>query len=218
MVNNPCDHLTFYNHHIKYFTVRQFNIYHPFGGILNHDCQRGAYEYQLVATVEAHTLKAAYMLGQNDFNDTYALLGVRSTSVGDIITDGDLCYFVTGTGFQEIPPTVLQYIDWSNHMETKEQIAQQMLDNPEDYGLLDATPKLTIQTIEQNVVDEDIYSPGEVISILTSNGYKNLGWLNSGIVPPQMDDYTEIYRNRSGSYTIVISPSAKLIYCIDMGD
>ena len=94
-----------------------YQIYHPYGGELNHDCQRGVYEYKQVATVQAYSLPDAFTKAQNDFNPDYEKLGVRSTCIGDIIQCGPLYYMVTGTGFTEVPPTVVQYIDWGNHMK-----------------------------------------------------------------------------------------------------
>jgi hypothetical protein len=118
-----------------------FNIYHPVGGAINHKCERGMYEYEQVATIEAESLLDAYRLAQNDFNDEYSELGYRSTCVGDIITESDdfgnvTHYIIDGIEFIQIPPTVLAYIDWGNHVSYMEHIAQQMLEYPEDYGLI----------------------------------------------------------------------------------
>ena len=112
-----------------------YNIYHPFGGIMNHNCERGLYEYQQVATVEANSLEEAYRLAQNE-NDSYTKNDVRSTSVGDIITSETGHYMVKNIGFYKIPHTVTSFIDWGNHMSNVELIAQQALENPEDYGLI----------------------------------------------------------------------------------
>lgn len=120
-----------------------FNIYHPIGGSINHKCERGVYEYEQVAVVEAVSLEDAYRKAQNHDSE-YSELGVRSTCVGDIITMSDefgtvTHHIVDSFGFIEIPSTVLEYIDWGNHIGYNEhhgQQFQQMLDNPEDYGLL----------------------------------------------------------------------------------
>lgn len=96
----------------------EYIIYHPYGGTLNHACRRGIHEFQRVAIVNANSLEQAYRKGQNDFNEQYASLGLRSTSVGDIITAPDNTHhMVMPVGFQEVPHTVLSYIDWSNHYE-----------------------------------------------------------------------------------------------------
>ena len=96
---------------------KPFRIMHPVGGVLNHDLKRGLYEFEVIYDIEAKSLIHAFRGCQNDFNESYAKLNKRSTSVGDIIIDLDeqICYMITGRGFIEIPPTVAQYIDWSNH-------------------------------------------------------------------------------------------------------
>jgi hypothetical protein len=118
-----------------------FNIYHPLGGFINYRCERGIHEYEQVATVDATSLQEAFTQAQNDFNPEYEELGHRSTCVGDIITQSDEFgnvehYIVESFGFVEVPPTVLGYIDWSLHSVINEYIAEQMLENPEDYGLI----------------------------------------------------------------------------------
>lgn len=109
----------------------EYVIYHPRGGALNHNCERGVYEYGEVARVDATSLKDAFMKSQNDFNDSYLNLGIRSTSVGDIIRKDDIYYMIAGTGFVEVPPTVVQYIDWSNHWDEKDPTD---LYNDQDYA------------------------------------------------------------------------------------
>jgi hypothetical protein len=118
-----------------------FNIYHPVGGAINHKCQRGLYEYEQVAIVEATSLEDAYRKAQNDFNHEYSELAFRSTCVGDIITQSDESgnvehYIVDSFGFVQVPATVLQFIDWGLHSMFNEHMAQQILENPEDYGLI----------------------------------------------------------------------------------
>lgn len=109
-----------------------YKIYHPIGGTINHKCLRGVYEYKRVATVEADCLADAFKQGQNDFNHKYAHLQIRSTCVGDVIYDGELYYYmVCPTGFVEVPPTVVQYIDWGNHMcEMEEEFLYNIDGNP----------------------------------------------------------------------------------------
>lgn len=95
----------------------EYVIYHPVGGAINHNCQRGVYEYEEVGRVDAGCLPDAFLKAQNDFNEEYASHGVRSTCVGDILRCEDLYFMVTGSGFIEVPPTVVQYLDWSNHVK-----------------------------------------------------------------------------------------------------
>lgn len=101
----------------------RYHIYHPKGGLINHACVRGQYEYEHVGTVLAHSLEQAFMRAQNDF-EPWAEYGVRSTCVGDIITHPSkevgafpVCHMIKGVGFTEVPHTVVSYIDWGNHME-----------------------------------------------------------------------------------------------------
>jgi hypothetical protein len=91
-----------------------FTIYHPIDGEMNFQCERGKYEYECIATVEASSLQDAFKKAQNDFNPEYAKLGVRSTSVGDVI-HGNTTNMIKGIGFEEVPFTVISYIDWGNH-------------------------------------------------------------------------------------------------------
>jgi hypothetical protein len=102
--------------------MKTFKILHPVGGVLNHNMERGLYEFEAICAIDAESLEQAFKLSQNDFSDVYASLNKRSTSVGDIIidTDDSVCYMVFGIGFVEIPQTVAQYIDWGNHLESLE--------------------------------------------------------------------------------------------------
>jgi hypothetical protein len=78
------------------------------------------------------------------------------------------------------------------------------------------TPALTLEMVLEG--ETKGYYSREVIEVLEVNGFKQLGWLNGGLVPPALDDWEEVYHNDTGSYCIVISPSTKQIYCVDMGD
>jgi len=96
--------------------VKTFRILHPIGGTINHDLERGLYEYEEIADIKATSLNNAFLLSQNDFSNEYASLNKRSTCVGDIIIDDENNHwFIHGKGFLSIPSTVAQYIDWSNH-------------------------------------------------------------------------------------------------------
>lgn len=79
-------------------------------------------------------------------------------------------------------------------------------------------PELTLSYIFNERVDPDFYYPRHVVELLDANNYESLGWLNDGVFPPMYDDWTEVYQNHSGSYTIIASPSHKQFYCVDMGD
>jgi hypothetical protein len=100
--------------------MKNFRILHPIGGTLNHNMERGLYEYETIQEYfQANSLNDVFRLTQNDFSKTYASLNRRSTSVGDIIIDLDqnIHYMISGKGFIEIPYTVAQYIDWGNHIK-----------------------------------------------------------------------------------------------------
>jgi hypothetical protein len=94
----------------------QYTIHHPFGGVLNTECVRGQHEYQEVAFVHANSLSEAYFKSQNDFNVQYAVLNIRSTSVGDIITDpSGKHHMVKPSGYVEVPGSLLNHVNFSNH-------------------------------------------------------------------------------------------------------
>ena len=99
--------------------MKNFAILHPVGGALNHNMERGLYEFEQVCSIDCTSLGEVFRLSQNDFSERYASLNKRSTSVGDIIVDtnNDIHYMVSGTGFVEIPTTVVAFIDWGNHMD-----------------------------------------------------------------------------------------------------
>ena len=92
-------------------------ILHPVGGSLNNKCERGVFEFEHVALVTADSLEEAFIKAQNEFNEDYANLGHRSTSVGDIIENESKYYMVMPLGFAEVPHTVVTYIDWANHVK-----------------------------------------------------------------------------------------------------
>lgn len=64
-----------------------YDIYHPKGKGLNSFCEMNKYEYILVACVIAKDENEAFKMAQNDFGVSYQKLGIRSTSVGDIIVE-----------------------------------------------------------------------------------------------------------------------------------
>lgn len=57
-------------------------------------------DFKYIGAVMASSLEEAFILSQNDFNEEYAEIGVRSTSVGDMILDGNDFYLVKGIGFE----------------------------------------------------------------------------------------------------------------------
>ena len=96
--------------------MNAYRIYHPVGGVLNTECVRGQHEYEVIADIPAISLHQAYFKSQNDFNDEYALLDKRSTSVGDIIQDPrGKTFMIKPMGFDEVPGNVTRFVDWGNH-------------------------------------------------------------------------------------------------------
>lgn len=95
--------------------MNKYIIYHPKGGLINHQCLRGQYQYEAVGTVTAHSVEDAFLKGQNDYHP-YSEFGVRSTCVGDIICCQDnpdsvfpTCYMIRGMGYDIVPHTVITY-------------------------------------------------------------------------------------------------------------
>ena len=86
-----------------------YKILHPVDGKLNTQCDLASHQYEVIAEVEADSLRDAFYKSQNDFNDEYALANVRSTSVGDIIQHNKTYYMVNGLGFSEISKGMLRY-------------------------------------------------------------------------------------------------------------
>ena len=86
-----------------------YKILHPINGELNSQCDLASFQYEVVVEIEADSLRDAFYRSQNDFNDEYALAGIRSTSVGDIIQHDKYYYMVNGIGFSEIGKNLLRY-------------------------------------------------------------------------------------------------------------
>lgn len=59
-------------------------------------------DFKYIGAVMASSLEEAFILSQNDFNEEYAEIGARSTSVGDMILDGNDFYLVKGIGFEYV--------------------------------------------------------------------------------------------------------------------
>ena len=93
--------------------MKLFTIVHPVDSKMNHDCDKDLFEYTKICNVSAISLNDAFQKAQNDFNDDYSLIDVRSTSVGDIIIDieENKHYMVKGLGFEEIPHSVANYVN-----------------------------------------------------------------------------------------------------------
>lgn len=104
-------------------------IYHPKNGVINHDCKRGLFEYEPIVKLTCNRLEDAFFLAQRGNGgrlNEYRNVKARSTCVGDIIAEcvihnkGNVhttkYFMVMNHGFQEVPFTVITYIDWGNHI------------------------------------------------------------------------------------------------------
>jgi hypothetical protein len=81
--------------------LRTFYVFHPLIGGVNHDCEIEQ-PFIMVATVRAKDLSHAFYKAQN-FQDDYAMMGVRSTCIGDLLMDNsDEVHMVMGRGFKEL--------------------------------------------------------------------------------------------------------------------
>lgn len=84
--------------------MKKYHIYHPQHGSINYACATGCYNYEHVATVEADSIQDAFVKAQNDFNELYERLSLRSTCVGDLIRVDDEIhpYMVMEVGFEPV--------------------------------------------------------------------------------------------------------------------
>ena len=85
-----------------------YTIWHPVGNVINHECSK-EHDYQIVGNVNASTKEQAFIYSQS-FSSQWENKVVRSTCVGDIISDGDKYYIVKGMGFKEILPLTRLHI------------------------------------------------------------------------------------------------------------
>ena len=88
---------------------KSYQIWHPLGNVINHECSLKEHDYQPVGSVMASTKEQAFIYSQA-FSSQWENKSLRSTSVGDIITDGDRYYMVKGMGFKEIVPLTRLHI------------------------------------------------------------------------------------------------------------
>lgn len=79
--------------------MRQFHIFHSTGIHRFNEVQVQPRVY--AGYVEAESLEAAYCHSQNP-GPQWEYANTRSTSVGDVIQDGDSFFMVCGMGFKEL--------------------------------------------------------------------------------------------------------------------
>lgn len=114
--------------------LRKFGVYHPKDGALNYDFKPENYEYEPIALVEAENLVRSFYRAQNGFNKEYALMGRRSTCVGDLITDETNVYMVFSNGYRKINPkselfNTIMELDKALRKPLDDQILNELLDN-----------------------------------------------------------------------------------------
>jgi hypothetical protein len=77
----------------------QYHIFHSTGPDAFEEVEKQPRQY--AGFVTANSLEEAFFLSNND-NSDWAMNGVRSTSVGDVIQQDDKFFMVCGTGFKEL--------------------------------------------------------------------------------------------------------------------
>jgi hypothetical protein len=82
-------------------TIKQFNIFHPLGKKLNNACRLDI-GFGFIGSIKAENYVRSFYESQNDFNPAYQEFRVRSTCVGDVISDGKTVHMVMGSGFKKI--------------------------------------------------------------------------------------------------------------------
>jgi len=118
---------------LKSNIMRQFHIHHSTGKDRFTEVKEQPREY--AGYVEADSLQDAFIKSQNcldgslvDWNKTNPC---RSTSVGDVIQDGDDFYLVKNFGFEPLleSPVVTNPISDQEQLERDMMVAQNVVDN-----------------------------------------------------------------------------------------
>lgn len=102
-----------------------YKVYHPLTGENNTSKLRGI-NYRLVATVNAENAEDAFKMSQNDFNPEYHALGIRNTSIGDILQSRIMektgeCMMVVSGGFDLLSD------DWLNPYQVDKKLGAQLI-------------------------------------------------------------------------------------------
>lgn len=86
------------------------------------------------------------------------------------------------------------------------------------FGVITSIEELPDESTVLKVEFEDHYSHyTAAFDHMIAQGVKHIGWLNSGITPPE-GDYQKVYSNRSGSSCLYCDPVTRIAYSVDMGD
>lgn len=78
---------------------------------------------------------------------------------------------------------------------------------------------LTLDILRDNRIygEDHVFNYTEVHDFLTKEGYKDLGWLNSGIKLPNLPFECQ-FSNYTGSSTLMVNHEVRYMYSVDMGD
>ena len=83
----------------------------------------------------------------------------------------------------------------------------------------DDREKIMANALVNKVEFKDSYeSYKEAMEDLDKQGVVHLGWLNSGITVPKHINAERVYKNYSGSSTLMCDPIYRIAYSVDMGD
>lgn len=117
--------------------MAQYHIYHSYGPNAFQEVDVQPRKY--AGFVEATSLDYAYYLSQNFDEPWNPTNPCRSTSVGDVIQSDDGFFMVCSFGFKQVDAADAPEIQLSQkdlEIANNVALAQHMLDNPEDYGLI----------------------------------------------------------------------------------
>ncbi len=95
---------------------KQFHIYHLLPGYTDRNVVVA--QRQFVLSVDAPSLDSAFLRTQAHFDLDYAILELRSTTIGDAIYDPleDRLYLVQEQDFKEIDVCLINYVDCGINM------------------------------------------------------------------------------------------------------
>src|SRR6516164_9115301 len=89
--------------------LRRFNVYHPKGNRLNTQVEFEGFDYEYIGQVLAKNIEESIFASQNFLNPDYQKLGRRSTTIGDVISDGTQIVIVMREGLGVLRETSKLY-------------------------------------------------------------------------------------------------------------
>ena len=72
--------------------------------------------------------------------------------------------------------------------------------------------------ISKVVINEKYDNYKEALNHMKEQGVVHLGWLNEGVRVPSHINAERVYKNYSGSSTLMCDPYYRIAYSVDMGD